>query len=78
MLMCIIREVYLVQKINFKDKRICWDGNLEDRTWITDLANEDSKKRREVKKPLEKIFEIEDEQERDFLLWHPITRFGKS
>ena len=66
-------EASIVQKINFKDKRICWDGNLED-----DVANEDSKKRREVKKPLEKIFEIEDEQERDFLLWHPITRFGKS
>ena len=64
-------EASIVQKINFKDKRICWDGKLEHH-----VANEDSKKK--VKKPLEKIFEIEDEQERDFLLWHPITRFGKS
>ena len=58
-----LREI--VQIMYFKPQRICWDGKLV----------EEHDVEMEVKKPLENIFEIEDEKKRDLILWHPITRF---
>ena len=57
---------------HFKDYRICWDGVL-----VEEVEKKASNKISEVKNPMQKIFEIEDEQERDLVLWHPITRFAK-
>ena len=59
---------------HFKDYRICWDGELAEED---DVEKKASNKISEEKNPMQKILEIEDEQERDLVLWHPITRFAK-